>query len=309
MARATGVYIHHLTALEHGDHGDLPEDEIVAGYVRACAEHLELDAAALVAEFCSERGILEPPPPVEAGPEEPLPEEPAPQDDESPPPAEEAASEEPASAEPVIEEPAPAAAASPARGVPLPLLIAAVVLLVLLLAWWLSGDAEESSPSEPPVDTPVTRARPSEDAAAPVVTPPAVVTPLADAAPPPGDAREDESVERESSAAALPLTVSEHGVGTGVKNHRLVGEADSFAAGTKVWFWTRVRGGAPGQRVRHVWLHEGKVVEGITLTLGSSNWRTQSAKTLYSTGRWAVEARDADGAVLARTEFTSRPAR
>jgi hypothetical protein len=61
--------------------------------------------------------------------------------------------------------------------------------------------------------------------------------------------------------------------------------------------------------VRHVWLHEGKVVEGITLRLGSSNWRTQSAKTLYSEGSWAVEARDADGTVLARDEFVSTPRR
>jgi hypothetical protein len=83
----------------------------------------------------------------------------------------------------------------------------------------------------------------------------------------------------------------------------LVGRSDRFAAGTQAWFWTRVEGGKPGDRIHHVWLHEGVEAARITLSIGGSRWRTQSAKTLRSAGAWAVEARDAAGRVLARTEF------
>ena len=43
----------------------------------------------------------------------------------------------------------------------------------------------------------------------------------------------------------------------------------------------------------------------VELDVGSANWRTWSTKTLIdgSAGRWAVEARDASGRVLARSEF------
>ena len=89
-------------------------------------------------------------------------------------------------------------------------------------------------------------------------------------------------------------------------NRGLVGESDRFALGTKVWFWTRVTGGGAGDEIRHVWIHEGRGSSAVTLSIGSANWRTQSAKTMIGgyEGRWAVEARDLDGNVLARSEFT-----
>ena len=126
--------------------------------------------------------------------------------------------------------------------------------------------------------TPATKARPSPK--------PAVVPPTAE------------------------LAVREHGVGTGVAGHRLVGRSDRFAAGTTVVFWTAVVGGRPGQVIRHVWFQNGRAVTRAELPIRASLWRTQSQVTLPrgSAGPWAVEARASDGRLLARDEFVCEPA-
>lgn len=102
------------------------------------------------------------------------------------------------------------------------------------------------------------------------------------------------------------LSINDYGVGTDVVDRELKGKGDQFEEGSKVVFFTRVIGGADGDRIRHVWLHEKEEVVSIGLTLGGSHWRTYSRKTLPpgSTGQWAVEARDAEDRVLARSEFT-----
>ena len=95
-------------------------------------------------------------------------------------------------------------------------------------------------------------------------------------------------------------------MGSAVVNKHLVGASDSFDEGTRVWFWTRVAGGRAGDRIEHVWIHEGRVMQRAGLELGGAHWRTQSKKTLFpgSVGNWVVEARDAAGNVLARREFS-----
>ncbi len=101
------------------------------------------------------------------------------------------------------------------------------------------------------------------------------------------------------------LVIPHHGVGTGVVNHQLIGEAERFAEGTQVWFWTWIGGATSGQTIHHVWLHEGREMLSVPLRLGGVRWRTQSYKTLHpgTTGHWAVEARDETGRVLARQDF------
>jgi transcriptional regulator with XRE-family HTH domain len=101
------------------------------------------------------------------------------------------------------------------------------------------------------------------------------------------------------------LQVSDHGVGTGLVDHRLVGRADRFAEGTPVSFWTLVRGGRPGHIIRHVWFQEGRAVMRVDLPIGGPYWRTHSRLLLPggSAGLWAVEARTSDGRLLARDEF------
>jgi hypothetical protein len=106
------------------------------------------------------------------------------------------------------------------------------------------------------------------------------------------------------------ITVGESGVGTGVVDRELQGVGDSFPEGAKVWFWVRVVGAEAGDQITHVWMREGREVHSIALELGGSHWRTWSSKTLHpgSVGAWAVEARDAEGSVLAREEFRCVPA-
>jgi hypothetical protein len=106
------------------------------------------------------------------------------------------------------------------------------------------------------------------------------------------------------------IAVSDSGVGTAVVDRELEGAGDSFPEGIRIWFWNRVVGGVEGDRIVHVWLRDGGEVHSIELELGGPDWRTWSYKTLHpgSVGSWAVEARDTDGAVLARHEFRCVPA-
>ena len=168
----------------------------------------------------------------------------------------------------------------------LPVVYVMAAIVIVVGAWWmLSGDAApepvEALPQTTSSSAPVTRveSQPRADRPAPVTSKPAT------------------------------LRIEEYGVGTAVKQRRLVGESDRFVEGTKVWFWTRVDGGKAGDRVEHVWLEDGKPTARIPLKIGGSSWRTYSAKTLPtgSSRSWAVEARDAKGRVLARREFASVP--
>ena len=106
--------------------------------------------------------------------------------------------------------------------------------------------------------------------------------------------------------SASHLAVGEFGVGTNVVDHRLVGRGDRFREGTVVWFWTSVLGGRPGDKIRHVWLHGGRSVAVAELNVDGAYWRTQSRRPLPegSTGDWTVEARDAEGHVIASVGFT-----
>ncbi len=101
------------------------------------------------------------------------------------------------------------------------------------------------------------------------------------------------------------LKITESGVGSGMEDRNLVGVAELFQEGDQVWFWTRVIGGADGDRIRHVWLRDGEEMLSVGLTLGGPHWRTWTRKTLHpgSTGTWTVEARDEAGAILATATF------
>jgi hypothetical protein len=114
------------------------------------------------------------------------------------------------------------------------------------------------------------------------------------------------------AASAIPsmpgsLSVTEFGVGRRVSNLHLEGQADRFPVGTRVCFATRVLGGQAGVTIRHVWIYEGRAEQSIPLRIGGRDYRTHSNKTIGHAGAWAVEARDAQGLVLARVEFTCGP--
>ena len=113
-----------------------------------------------------------------------------------------------------------------------------------------------------------------------------------------------------AGATARPnhLTIPDFGVGRRIVERRLEGRGERFAQQDVVLFLTRVLGGGPGESIRHVWFHEGRVLQSIELGLGGPDWRTHSSKTLRDAGQWAVEARDEEGRVLARATFTCVPA-
>ena len=114
-------------------------------------------------------------------------------------------------------------------------------------------------------------------------------------------------IREEQAAPAGALTVTESGVGRRIVNHRLADLDDAFSRGDVVWFSTRVMGGRSGQRIRHVWMRDGRVEQSIPLQIGGADWRTHSRKTIWYPGSWTVEARDEQGRVLATGSFTSAP--
>ncbi len=193
----------------------------------------------------------------------------------------------------------PAATVHPPRQGRQPLVVLVfVVLLAIVGLWWAFRGEGTARPA--PASTTIENATPRLSEPSPVPSPPTKATPTRLA---PTDARQAKRARRATTPPTVGLTIPEYGIGTGVRNRQLVGRNDSFVAGTQVWFWNRVEGGAQGERIEHVWLHEGIEAARIALNIGGPRWRTQSSKTLRSAGAWAVEARDSGGRVLARTEF------
>lgn len=107
------------------------------------------------------------------------------------------------------------------------------------------------------------------------------------------------------------VSVGDHGTGSEVIDRALVDRRTSFTEGEHVAFWTIVLGGAADDRVQHVWIQDGREKLTVDLAVGGSPWRTWSVKNLLpgSAGSWAVEARDPEGHVLARDEFTCQAPR
>ena len=194
---------------------------------------------------------------------------------------------------------------------------AAVVSLAILgtVGWLLvrSGTRESPSKTAPP---PATTGR------APTPVPP----------PEPGPASHPGSHQEPAERPAAPLAaggagqqtkppaarlrtdtlqVSDFGVGSDVVDRRLVGKADRFTAGTRVFFWTLVVDGQPGHVVRHVWFEGGRAVMRAELPIGGPHWRTRSSLVLPDggAGPWTVEARTSDGRLLARNDFVCEPRR
>jgi len=197
---------------------------------------------------------------------------------------------------------APSAVPSPLdrpSNLPRTLMVSGILVAVVLLgAWWMrSGDGTEIVAPEPAREPARIESLPARPAAAPTVV---EQSPRAIPAEP--EATRQERSAPVSAEISGP-SISEYGVGTAIGNRQLIGEGRRFSQGTQVWFWTRVDNGNPGDRIDHVWLHEGVEAATVSLELGGLRWRTYSAKMLHSAGDWTVEARDEVGHVLARTEF------
>jgi len=197
-----------------------------------------------------------------------------------------------------------------------PLLIVIVWILFGVLGGDDRGDLSETA-TPPASSTP--QHEPSGGPAAGEVQPEATERPTE-----PAVETDVEPSPVDAGAATGGLVVDEFGVGRKVVNHRLEDRDDRFQEGEVVWFLTRLLGGTRGERIRHVWLHEGAPVQSIDLVIGGSHhegapvqsidlviggshWRTQSNKTLWGVGSWTVEVRDREDRVLARATFTCVP--
>jgi len=299
VAQVTGLGMQRVRALEEDDFSGLPDDEAMAESLRALARLLDVDSDQVVDDYRRERSRTQPPPapPVEAG-----------------------MRTESRGADPGSSGGRPSRLRNPIVPAAIIVAVAAVTLVV-----WLRSP----SPSPPPAPIPARPAVPAEEPApdpapAPAAQadrpvdvagepatmpaePEAPSEPVMPAEPEQRPARPAEEPEPPPPAETSPglLAIPDHGVGTGVVNHELVGRGNRFAEGSRVWYWTLVEGGAAGVRLEHVWLHEGVEIMRVPMTIGGPRWRVKSYKSLNpgSEGMWAVEARDEAGHVLARQEF------
>jgi hypothetical protein len=263
--------------------------------------------------------------PIEAATQGPLDFEgqrPAEQEEAAPAPVEEAAgSEDPPEGEyrdvgpAVAEEKAvgfePEAVSGPLRK---PMVVALICLAGLIVGAWIyfAFVRGEAAPDEAIADPGPAQSAPHVDPVEHDVAPREAPLQEPPQDPPVEAQAEPARPEREVNEPVPPsrLTVTEYGVGKRLVNYRLEGRGEPIEEGDVALFQTRVRGGRVGERIRHVWIHEGKTVQSIELELGSSHWRTHSRKTLWQQGQWTVEARDGQGRVLAGETLTCvRPRR
>jgi cytoskeletal protein RodZ len=291
VAQATGLKIEQIEALQRDDFSALPADEIIDRGLYSFAQLMEVDPDQVLSDFRHERQRGAPPP-----------------SDPLPPPH------------------------KARRGYGL--IIAGMAILVAAIATvaflprasratpsaprTVAAQASAAAPTQPSAPerqsvepgSPGVPASPSEAKAsvtrpAPVVEPPKPETPV----PPAASRAPRPAVAAPAEASGLKIT--EHGVGTGIAKHNLVGRTERFSEGERAWFWSRVEGGRPGEMISHVWIHDGVEELRVPIRLGSSRWRTHSYKMMNagSAGSWIVEARDAAGWVLARREFSCSPRR
>lgn len=339
MAEATGIRLHLLTALEQEAFDSLPGRGFVKLYIRAYAEVLSFDARPVIEAYdravsgreaaASTSAPANAPRPVKAmlarwrqermaaraeaalsgkPEEEPLDQPIAVEQETAPDLMEEPTVQTvPLPTDPgerLIEEvpalPLPVEAVSPSRHARSRWWPAASLLLLVLAPLLAYLVFLRSTPDPPSV-----AARHETAPRVAIVPPPSLPPPPQTAEAPRTPPRVQMPVREQ--AAPSSLRVAESGVGLRLVGTRLEGEGDRFRPGQRVTFATRVLGGEAGERIRHVWLRDGRVEQSIDLRLGGASWRTHSTKTLGRPGAWAVEARDQQGRVLARADLTVAP--
>ncbi len=321
VAKATKISEDNLRALESDRFDKLPGSVFNRGFVRACAEFIGLDPDALVAAYESE----------ERAQEERR--------------QEDRAARDAAHAAERIGPGASARAKVKTSRAFVAAAVLTLAGIVALTAWLTRpgtpppAATSVATPSAPaPPQQPIPGKRAETEPPAEATTEDEIARSVRDEPTPAGLVEPEPAAEgttehttgtstRDDQASALPaaepepgrspgqpdsasvpptLSISEHGVGERVVDRRLEGRGTTFEVGERVWFWTRVLGGRPGDRIQHVWLREGTPVSSIEIVIGGPHWRAYTWKTMYpgSGGRWTVEARDAEGTVLATEAFT-----
>lgn len=119
---------------------------------------------------------------------------------------------------------------------------------------------------------------------------------LADERPLPGEA-----VPAQAEAPAQQGAAAEVKAAKGIENKEPVEEGTSFAAGDKVWVWSRITGAA-NTTVKHVWKKNGQEIWSANLPVKSTRWTTSSRRTVQP-GQYVVEVQGEDGSVLGSVSF------
>jgi hypothetical protein len=88
----------------------------------------------------------------------------------------------------------------------------------------------------------------------------------------------------------------------GIENKEPVEEGTSFAAGDKVFIWSRITGAA-NTTIKHVWKKNGQEIWFATLPVKSTRWTTSSRRTVQP-GEYVVEVQAEDGSVIGSVSFT-----
>lgn len=113
------------------------------------------------------------------------------------------------------------------------------------------------------------------------------------------------SVVFAGSVWAADIIVDESAIGTSIDNRSPAGVATQFPADVgKVVAFTKIRG-AESSTVTHRWVHAGKTMLEVKLSIGGSPWRVWSEKNIRQgqEGDWKVEVIDADGKVVKTIDF------
>lgn len=125
----------------------------------------------------------------------------------------------------------------------------------------------------------------------------------------PGNSQSVPPVESQTATPAEPQTavqLPEAVVCQDVVNRAPVGAGDVFAKEIpRVYCFTHVVGADPGTQLVHNWYYQGNLKASVNLTVGSSDYRTWSYKTMLPqwAGEWMVEVLSANGAPLGNIVF------
>lgn len=125
----------------------------------------------------------------------------------------------------------------------------------------------------------------------------------------PGNSQSVPPAEPQTATPAEPQTavrLPEAVVCQDVVDRAPVGAGDVFAKETpRIYCFTHVVGADPGAQLVHNWYYQGNLKASVNLTVGSSDYRTWSYKTMMPqwTGEWMVEVLSGNGAPLANIIF------
>ncbi|OQX92336.1 MAG: hypothetical protein B6D58_03410 [candidate division Zixibacteria bacterium 4484_95] len=112
--------------------------------------------------------------------------------------------------------------------------------------------------------------------------------------------------EEVSKAPSTDLKVERIACGVGIEEREVQGEAVTFSSDTeRIYCWSLITGCEEPTIVEHVWYYGGDEKARVALDVKYPRMRTWSYKTMMPEwkGDWKVEVIDADGNLLASTEF------